>query len=71
MRIWGDPPLLYLPTAQADRGNYPNSYLQNFANDWTPRAVEMFCFEMEQAALRFASRTAAEGILDLPRAVGL
>ena len=44
MRIWGVPPagglLLQLPTAQADRGNYPNSYRRNLANDRTPRAVD-------------------------------
>ena len=27
-------------TAQADRGNYSNSYLQNLANDRPPRSVE-------------------------------
>ena len=44
MRIWGVPPaggpLLWLPTAQGGRGNYPNSYLQNLANDGTPNSVQ-------------------------------
>ena len=46
MRIWGVPPaggpLLYLHTTQAGRGNSPNSYLQNLANDGTPNSV---CFK--------------------------
>ena len=44
MMILGVPPaggpLLQLPTAQADRGNYPNSYLRNLTNDGTPNRVE-------------------------------
>ena len=43
IRIWGLPPaggpLLWLLTAQADRGNYTNSCLQNLANDTPPRSV--------------------------------
>ena len=43
MRIWEVPlaggPLLQLPTAQVDQGNYSNSNLQNFSNDRPPRSV--------------------------------
>ena len=45
MRIWGVPPAAgRLRTALADRGNYPNSYLRNLANDRTPRAVHSMRF---------------------------
>ena len=46
-KIWGVPPaggpLLYLPTAQADLGNCPNSYLLNLANDRPPHLCSVLC----------------------------
>ena len=47
MKIWGvflaGGPLPKLPNARTDWGNYPNSYLQNLANDRPARSVRVHC----------------------------
>ena len=52
-----------VPTAQAGRGNYTNSYLQNLANNGTPNSVQStsvtvtICYTVTQKGPSNASYT--------------